>query len=98
ADQPSPGQEWHMRGDADGFTVQTVRQQRDGDWTSAVLERIERSGAPPVSLASISSVHWSDGGLIDVDKVGAALRQRGAAFLVDATHSTGVLATDVKHL
>ena len=48
----------------------------DGDWTSAVLAAIERSGAAPVSLASISSVHWSDGGLIDVDKVSAALRRQ----------------------
>ena len=73
-------------------------QPDDGDWTSAVLESIERSGAPPVSLASISSVHWSDGGLIDVDKVGAALRQQGAAFLIDATQGAGVLAMDVKRL
>jgi selenocysteine lyase/cysteine desulfurase len=36
--------------------------------------------------------------LIDVDKVGAALRRQGAVFLIDATHSTGVLATDVKRL
>jgi selenocysteine lyase/cysteine desulfurase len=63
-----------------------------------VLAAIERSGAPPASLASISSVHWSDGGLIDVDKVGAALRQRGAAFLIDATQGAGVLAMDVKRL
>ena len=52
----------------------------------------------PVSLASISSVHWSDGGLIDVDKVGAALRRRGAAFLIDATQGVGVMAMDVKRL
>ena len=97
-DHSSPVLEWQARVDAQGFAVETVRQPDDGDWTSAVLESIERSGAPPVSLASISSVHWSDGGLIDVDKVGAALRQRGAAFLVDATHSTGVLTTDVKRL
>jgi len=97
-DHSSPVLEWQARADAQGFAVETVRQPDDGDWTSAVLESIERSGAPPVSLASISSVHWSNGGLVDVDKVGAALRQRGAAFLVDATHSTGVLTTDVKRL
>jgi selenocysteine lyase/cysteine desulfurase len=97
-DHSSPVLEWQARAEAQGFAVETVRQPDDGDWTSAVLESIERSGTPPVSLASISSVHWSDGGLIDVDKVGAALRQRGSAFLVDATHSTGVLATDVKRL
>jgi selenocysteine lyase/cysteine desulfurase len=97
-DHSSPVLEWQTRAEAEGFTVETVRQPDDGDWTSAVLAAIERSGAPPVSLASISSVHWSDGGLIDVDKVGAALRQRGAAFLVDATQSAGVLTTDVKRL
>ena len=97
-DHSAPVLEWHARAEAQGFAVETVRQPDDGDWTSAVLESIERTGASPVSLASISSVHWSDGGLIDVDKVGAALRRRGAAFLVDATHSTGVLTTDVKRL
>src|SRR5947207_11189273 len=97
-DHSSPVLEWQARADAQGFAVETVRQPDDGDWTSAVLESIERSGAPPVSLASISSVHWSDGGLIDVDKVGAALRKRGAAFLIDATQGAGVLAMDVQRL
>ncbi|PHK79982.1 aminotransferase, partial [Salmonella enterica subsp. enterica serovar Typhimurium] len=71
---------------------------KDGDWTSAVLAMIERPGAAPVSLASISSVHWSDGGLIDVERVSAALKTRGAMFLIDATQSAGVLAMDVKRL
>jgi selenocysteine lyase/cysteine desulfurase len=97
-DHSSPVLEWQTRAEAQGFTVETVRQPDDADWTSAVLESIGRSGAPPVSLASISSVHWSDGGLIDVDKVGAALRQRGAAFLIDATQGAGVLAMDVQRL
>ena len=35
------------RADAQGFTVETVAQPADGDWTSAVLEAIERPGAPP---------------------------------------------------
>ena len=77
--------------------------RRFGNPTTATGHRrcsaaIERSGAPPVSLASISSVHWSDGGLIDVDKVGAALRRQGAVFLIDATQGVGVLAMDVKRL
>jgi selenocysteine lyase/cysteine desulfurase len=97
-DHSSPVLEWQTRADAQGFAVETVRRPDDGDWTSAVLAAIERSGAPPIGLASISSVHWSDGGLIDIEKVGAALRQRGAAFLIDATHSAGVLAMDVRRL
>jgi selenocysteine lyase/cysteine desulfurase len=97
-DHSSPVLEWHSRAEAQGFAVETVRQPGDGDWTSAVLAAIERPGAPPVGLASISSVHWSDGGLIDLDRVGAALRREGAMFLVDATHGVGVLAMDVKKL
>jgi len=97
-DHSSPVLEWQTRADAQGFTVDTVRQPDDGDWTSAVLAAIERIGAPPVALASISSVHWSDGGRIDLDKVAAALRRQGALFLVDATQSAGVLAMDVGYL
>jgi selenocysteine lyase/cysteine desulfurase len=97
-DHSSPVLEWHARADAQGFVIETVRQPDDGDWTSAVLATIERSGAPPVGLASISSVHWSDGGLIDVEAIAAALRRQGAMFLIDATQSAGVLAMDVARL
>lgn len=97
-DHSSPVLEWHTRAEAQGFSVETIKQPDNADWTSAVLESIERSGAPPVGLASISSVHWSDGGLIDIDKVGTALRRQGAAFLIDATQSAGVLALDVGRL
>ncbi len=97
-DHSSPVLEWHARAEAGGFTVETVRRPGDGDWTAAVRAAITRQGAPPVSLASISSVHWSDGGLIDVDQVAAALRSQGAAFLIDATQGAGVLAMDVRSL
>src|SRR5271169_3709127 len=97
-DHSSPVLEWQTRSEAQGFSIETVAQPPDGDWTSAVLAVIERLGAAPIALASISSVHWSDGGLIDVEKVGAALRRQGALFLIDATHGAGVLAMDVKHL
>src|ERR1700726_2255070 len=97
-DHSSPMLEWRTRADAQGFAVETVRQPDDGDWTSAVLAAIERPGAPTVGLASISSVHWSDGGLIDLEAVAAALKRQGAVFLIDATQSAGVLAMDVGRL
>lgn len=96
-DHSSPVLEWHARAEEQGFVVDTVRQPSDGDWTSAVLTAIDRPGAP-IGLASISSVHWSDGGLIDVDKVQAALRRHGAMFVIDATQSAGVVAMDVTTL
>jgi selenocysteine lyase/cysteine desulfurase len=97
-DHTSPVLEWQSRAEPQGFMIETVPQPADADWTSAVLAAIARPGALPLSLCSISSVHWSDGGLVDIARVQAALRRQGAAFLVDATHGVGVIATDVRQL
>jgi selenocysteine lyase/cysteine desulfurase len=97
-DHSSPVLEWLTRSEVQGFAVETVRQPDDGDWTSAILSSIERRGAPGLALASISSVHWSDGGLIDVKRIGEALRRQGAIFLIDATQGAGVIQMDVKSL
>jgi selenocysteine lyase/cysteine desulfurase len=97
-DHSSAVLEWTTRAPAGRFTVDVVAQPGDGDWTAAVLAAIERPGAPPVGLASISSVHWSDGGIVDMDRVAAALRRQDAMLLVDATHAIGVMETDVAKL
>jgi selenocysteine lyase/cysteine desulfurase len=60
-------------------------------------QAIARPGAP-VSLASIANVHWSDGGALDMDRIAAALRAKGAALLIDATHGAGMMDLDVKRL
>jgi selenocysteine lyase/cysteine desulfurase len=97
-DHTSPVLEWQARGAAAGFAVEAVSQPADGDWTASLLQAIDRTGAPPVALASISSVHWSDGCAIDLERVAAALRRQGAALLIDATHAAGVMPFDVRAL
>ena len=97
-DHSSPVLEWMSRAGAEGFSVDTVRAPADHDWTSAVLAAIERPGAAPVAIASISSVLWTDGCIVDMNRVAPALRARGAALLLDATHGTGVIALDVRKL
>jgi selenocysteine lyase/cysteine desulfurase len=97
-DHSSAVLEWMTRAPAGRFTVDVVPLPDDGDWTAAVLAAIERPGAAPVGLASISSVHWADGGVIDVDRVAASLRRQGAMLLVDATHAAGVMKIDVRSL
>jgi selenocysteine lyase/cysteine desulfurase len=66
-DHTSPVLEWMSRAETGGYTVEAVKQPADGDWTSAVLEAIERPGAAPLALVSISSVHWSDAGVRHID-------------------------------
>jgi selenocysteine lyase/cysteine desulfurase len=93
-DHSSAVLEWTTR--AATFTVEAVPRPADGDWTAAVLRAIERPGAPPIGLASLSSVHWADGGVVDMDRVASALRRQGAMLLVDATHAAGVMQIDVR--
>ncbi len=94
-DHSSPVLEWMTRAGEGGFTVEMAKPSGNGDWTAAVLTAIERAGAPPLAVVSISSVHWSDGGSVDLARVAAAVRKRGAVLLIDATHSVGVLDVDV---
>ena len=96
-DHSSPVLEWIGRATTYGAILEAVRRPPDGNWTAALLAAIERAG-PPVALASISSVHWSDGGLVDLHRVAAALRGIAAKLVVDATHSVGVLRTDVRSI
>ena len=97
-DHTSPVLEWMSRAEAGGFGVEQVKQPADGEWTSAVLEAIERTGAAPLALVSISSVHWSDGGALDMPRIARAARAKGSALLVDATHDVGIRRIDVKTL
>jgi selenocysteine lyase/cysteine desulfurase len=97
-DHTSPVLEWVDRAPAGGFAVDTVKQPANGDWTSSVIEAVERPGAAPVALVSIASVHWSDGGALDLPRLAAATRKAGAMLLVDATHDAGVRRIDVKLL
>ncbi len=97
-DHTAPVLEWMSRAEPQGFGVDTIRRPDDGDWTSAVLETIGRRGAAPIAVVSISSVHWSDGGAINLERVAAAVRNKGAALLIDATHAAGIMELDVKKL
>jgi selenocysteine lyase/cysteine desulfurase len=97
-DHSSPVLEWLGRAEAQGFIVEVVPRPDDGDWTTALLAAVDRRDAPPVGMASISSVHWADGGVVDLDRVAAALRAHDARFVIDATHGVGVMNIDVRSL
>lgn len=95
-DHTSPVLEWHTRSQAGGFTVETVATPADHDWTTAVLAAIERSGAAPLAVTSISSVHWADGALLDMGPIATAVKRAGGALIVDATQHVGAIPFDVR--
>ncbi len=95
---PSLALVWSERACAAGALVELVPRPADADWTSALLAAIERPGAPPVGLAALTPTQWSDGAVIDLPRVTAALHRQGARIVIDATQSTGVLQLDIAEL
>lgn len=73
-----------------GCVQEIVPEPADGDWTSAVLEAIDRPGAAPLAVAAFGPYHWSDGARLDLDRAIPAVRRQGGAVFIDATHVVGV--------
>ncbi len=95
---PSQSLEWARRAQQTGAMLDVVPRPEDGDWTAAILRRIEQPGLPPVGIAALTPLVWTDGTLIDLEHLVPALRQQGAAIVVDATQAVGVLPIDVGRL
>ena len=95
---PSLALVWPALADAAGAILEIVPAPLDHDWTAALLAAIDRPGAPPVGLAALTPTHWSDGALIDLPAVTAALHRHGARIVIDATQSTGVMDLDIATL
>lgn len=91
---PSNVYVWHERANETGARVDTLPRPEDDDWTAAILAAI----GPDVSIAALPNNHWTDGGLIDLERVGAALREAGAALALDITQSGGALPLDVRRV
>lgn len=85
-DFPSDVYSWQLAG-----PVVTVPRPADDDWTAAILGRLDAS----VGVVAVPHVHWTDGGLVDLVRVGEAARAVGAALVVDATQSLGALPLDL---
>lgn len=92
ADQfPSNVYPWRRLAAETGGQIRVIDRPADNDWTSAVLAAIDDATA----IVALPHCHWTDGGLIDLARIGRACRQAGAALAIDATQSLGVLPLDV---
>ena len=78
-----------------GAELDIVARPSNHDWTSAVLERLSQKGLPPIAIAALTPAHWTDGTIIDLERVVPKLRRQGAAILIDATQVAGVMPLDV---
>jgi selenocysteine lyase/cysteine desulfurase len=67
--------------------VKTVQRPSDSDWTAAVLKAIDSSTA----IVAVQNCHWTDGTLVDLEKVGEKCRAMNAALVVDGIQSIGAM-------
>lgn len=95
---PSQSLEWTRIATERGAIEDIVGKPDDDDWTTALLDAITRPGAPPLAVAALTPLHWSDGLRIDLGRVGEAVRAAGAALVIDATQSVGAMPVDVASL
>ncbi len=65
--------------------------RRGPEWNNRLLEAINRD----TSVVIISSVHWTDGTLFDLERIGQRCREVNAYFIVDGSQSAGALPIDV---
>ena len=64
------------------------------EWNIRLLSSIDRRTA----LVSVPHVHWADGTLFDLERVGERARDCGALLAVDGTQSVGALPFDVQRV
>jgi selenocysteine lyase/cysteine desulfurase len=92
---PSQSLEWARRAELTGAALDMVRRPADGDWTGALLRHIQSDDTSPISVAALTPLLWTDGTLIDLERLVPELHRRGAAVVIDATQAAGILPIDV---
>ncbi len=95
---PSNVYAWRRVAARQGLEVVTVAppdsERRAESWNEALLAAIDAR----TSLVALPQVHWTDGTLFDLDKIGAKARTHGAVFVIDATQSVGAMPFDVQRI
>jgi len=91
---PSNYYSWEMLAKENNAHLNVVARPADANWTDAILNAINDN----TGLVALPNCHWSDGSLIDLEKIAPKVHEIGAAFVLDTTQSTGVKKLDVKKL
>ena len=91
-DFPSDVYTWRAFAAEKACSILTVSRPAGDTWTDAVLARLDET----VAVVAVPNVQWTDGALLDLVRIGRRAREIGAALVVDASQSFGVLPLDLK--
>jgi selenocysteine lyase/cysteine desulfurase len=88
---PSSTYTWRELARRTGARVVTVTREAGASWTDALIAALDES----VALVAAPACHWTDGSLVDLERLAPAVRAVGAALVVDASQSAGAHPIDV---
>jgi selenocysteine lyase/cysteine desulfurase len=91
---PSIAYTWREAARKHDATIVTVARDPETGWTDAVLRAIDARTA----VVCVPRCHWADGTIIDLVRVGERARQVGAALVIDASQSFGVVPLDIDRI
>jgi len=88
---PSGIYTWIRLAQRTGAELQTVHPEPEQSWADAVLAALDER----VAVVSVPQVHWTDGALVDLERIAPAARDIGAKLVIDASQSVGAMPLDV---
>lgn len=91
---PSNYYVWKDLSDRTGATLITIIRAANQSWTDAILEKIDDS----TGLVAIPNCHWTDGSLVDLEKVSLETKKVNAKLVIDASQSLGAYPLDISKI
>ena len=91
---PSNVYAWRELARRNDAEVVVVERPSDQDWAGA----IDRAVSEQTAIVAVPACHWTDGTRVDLDVVGARVREVGAALVVDVCQAAGAVPVDVERI
>ncbi len=91
---PSNYLPWERTANEKNSDITVVPAPLDGDWTTAILGRIEKG----VKVVAVPNCHWTNGALIDLIVIGEACRDVDAMLAVDVTQSLSAMPFSIEEV
>jgi selenocysteine lyase/cysteine desulfurase len=91
---PSSTYTWRELARRTGARIVTAVREPGASWTDALLAAIDDT----VALVATPVCHWTDGSLIDLERLAPAVRAVGAALVIDASQAAGAHPIDVQRI
>ena len=91
---PSGTYTWRDLARRTGARIVTVVREPGESWTDAVLAALDDR----VAVVAVPVCHWTDGTLIDLERLAPAVRAAGAALVIDASQAAGAHPIDVERI